>query len=487
MPKGTLLVVESNPGVLIVARNVLGRRGHTVLCAGDPTDGLTKARADLPDLMIVDAAYATPEVLCALSATSPIRVPILLSTPTGLGGATKACLPALDGVEIAGVIEKPFTPDVLAELVNETLLDYNHTRPLRIDSARFKAPMPKVERRDPSGAFAFPTLLDPHAVRISPVADDPAETVQVSEDELPVVPWVETPPLIPVTPAPDSATGTETIQETLDAESACDLIDMAVLGIEPPPVPVPSTPPPRFESPPLAAPVALFGGLGVSARAKRLATRLRRATSSPGFDSDSLEAVCEEALRDEQLFGGLGTSLADGDPLVAGRVGPVGVPQVLQLAEGFSRPVCCRFERDVEALEVVIQGRYLRFARQENLPEIFRLGRFLVEIGVLAGRNLSQAVEDARLEGRRLGRFLLEEGVLRPEDLDKALTRQFRELVFELLAWEDGRFSVTACDPMPAEVADANIELPLTGLVLDGLRRRDEWGPTMDSATPTPV
>lgn len=487
MPKGTVLVVESNPGVLIVARNVLGRRGHTVLCAADPDDGLEKARADLPDLVILDGSFATPEVLRALSDCSPVRIPLLVSAPTGLGAEVQARLPRLPGIEVPGVLEKPFTPDALADTVHEVLLDYHRTRPLRIDSARFAQAVRTMTPAPAPEAVEPPARFDPEAVRVTPAPEDPVETSPRASSG----PCIE-PPVLEADPAdeddePTLATSTETIQETLDAEAACDLIDMAVLGIEPPPVPESSTLPPVGRTSTTAEASVLPGGFGVSARARRLATRLRRVTSTGRVDEAALEAACEEAIRDEQLFGGLGASFAEGDPLVAGHVGPVGVPQILQLAEGFGRPVCCRFERELEAIEVVVLGRSVRFARQENLPEIFRLGRFLVEIGVLAGRNLSEAVEDARVEGRRLGDFLAEEGVVRPEDVRAALSRQAKELVFELLAWDAGRFSVTACDPMPDEVADAEIELGLTGLVLDGLRRRDEWGPTMDSSPPTPA
>ncbi len=458
MAQGTLLVIEGNPGVLVVARNVLSKRGYTIVCAASPEDGLKKAERDLPSLIIVGVAFATPEYLNNLSLLIQVRVPIILSVPAGQAEATKAGLSPIDGVELVDVIETPFTPDTLADLVKETLLDYEQTRPIRIDSARYRAavsPLPSV-----------------HAL---------VEAVEL--ESMPVVPCE--PSLLVQAPAVDvrndSSSGILTIEETIDAEAACELIDISILSIsERGPAASVAQPAPEAEtaraptpSPSPSASQAVSGGFGVSARARRLATRLRRTTG----DVKDLDLLCEEALRDEEIFGALASPLSDGEELVAGRLSAVGVPQIFQFVEGFDHPVCCRFEMDVEAIELVVSGRNLLFARQENLPEIFRIGRFLIELGVLAGRNLSHAVQQARDEGRRLGNFLHDEGIISRADVSRALERQAKELVFELLAWDDGRFAVTRCDPLPTEVKEVNLEMPLTGLLLDGFRRRDELRP----------
>jgi len=477
MATGTVLVIEGNPGALMVARNVLVKEGHQVATAADPGEGLRKARGDLPDVVILDVIFLGDEVLCAISAISPVSLPILISAPRGLGSEVQSHLPDIDGVSIAGVVEKPFQADALKAAVADCIFDHLRTREVRVDVARL-ASLPVADTKE---LFQLPTVLDPNTVAISP--------------------------------APREGREAETIQETIDAEAACELIDVSLLGMTRPPkvtAPTPKvtaptprparrapTPEPRAPTPAPRAPTpaprvptpaptgAVPGGFGVSARARRLATRIRRVTPIPGLDPESLAAACEQALRDEVLFGALSSPLSEGEPLVAGRVGQVAVPQVLQLAETFSRPVCCRFERDSEVVELVVHGRELCFGRQENLPEVFRLGRFLVELGVLAGRNLSRAVEDARNRGCRLGDLLREDGVVSKDDLSKALSRQATELVFELLAWTQGSFAITVCDPIPTEIQEAGVSLPLTGVLLDGLRRQDEWGPTVDSSLPS--
>lgn len=494
MARGTVLVVERNPGAAIVARNVLGREGHHPAVAAGPHEAIEKAQADLPDLVILDVAFAEPNVLRALSAVSPVRLPILVTVPAGLADGVEAGLPQLPDVYLAGVLEKPFTPDKLRAAVRDTLLDHQSTRPLRIDSDQFGRPAPAPATT--SEEVHLPTVLDPHAVQVVPWTAEPDQLeARLRRLEGTNVTFQETLDaesaceLIEVAPSPSVAATVEIVANaTLDADAACEVLSVGdatpppspELGVSPPPVPDPADPP----LPDFAAAESILGGFGVSARARRLATRIRRVSGTNELDERALERACEDALESEELFGSFSTAPLGGEPLVAGKLDAVGVPQVLQLAETFGQPVSVRFERDIEAVEIVVVGRELRFARQDNLPEIFRLGRFFVELGLLAGRNLSEAIATAREEGRRIGEHLVEIDAISEADVARALARQASELVFEVVAWETGAFSIRACDPLPAEVVAAGIQLPLTGVVLDGLRRRDEWGPTVDSAAP---
>jgi len=49
-----ILIVEDNPANMKLASLLLIRVGHTVLCAVDAETGLTMARADQPDLILMD-------------------------------------------------------------------------------------------------------------------------------------------------------------------------------------------------------------------------------------------------------------------------------------------------------------------------------------------------------------------------------------------------------------------------------------------------
>ena len=49
-----ILIIEDNHANMKLASLLLRNAGHTVLCAGDAETGLTLARADHPDLILMD-------------------------------------------------------------------------------------------------------------------------------------------------------------------------------------------------------------------------------------------------------------------------------------------------------------------------------------------------------------------------------------------------------------------------------------------------
>jgi two-component system cell cycle response regulator DivK len=49
-----ILIVEDNPANMKLATLLMGNAGHTALCAGDAETGLTLARAEQPDLVLMD-------------------------------------------------------------------------------------------------------------------------------------------------------------------------------------------------------------------------------------------------------------------------------------------------------------------------------------------------------------------------------------------------------------------------------------------------
>lgn len=49
-----ILIIEDNPANMRLASLLLSRVGHAILCAVDAESGLTMARAELPDLILMD-------------------------------------------------------------------------------------------------------------------------------------------------------------------------------------------------------------------------------------------------------------------------------------------------------------------------------------------------------------------------------------------------------------------------------------------------
>ncbi|MBK8012873.1 MAG: DUF4388 domain-containing protein [Deltaproteobacteria bacterium] len=73
------------------------------------------------------------------------------------------------------------------------------------------------------------------------------------------------------------------------------------------------------------------------------------------------------------------------------------------------------------------------------------------------------------------GQRLVRLGLITEADLRQALVRQTEELVYEAVRWMDGRFRIYADAILPVEGQSAGVRLPFHHLLLEGMRRLDEW------------
>ena len=122
------------------------------------------------------------------------------------------------------------------------------------------------------------------------------------------------------------------------------------------------------------------------------------------------------------------------------------------------------------------QGR-VEFAGAHGVAEEFLLGSFLVRGGQLTQDVLAQALEERkRADGNELlGAYLCGRGLLTPAGLRKAMAKQTAALVFESLRWGSGRFSFRPATELPPVAREAALGLAVDGLILEGLRRVEEW------------
>jgi len=122
------------------------------------------------------------------------------------------------------------------------------------------------------------------------------------------------------------------------------------------------------------------------------------------------------------------------------------------------------------------QGR-VDFAGAQGVADEFLLGRFLVSGGHLTPETLAKVIEDRRRDENKelLGAYLCSRGLLASTGLHKAMAKQTAALIFESLRWGSGRFTFRPLTELPAQAREAALSLPVDGLILEGLRRVEEW------------
>jgi hypothetical protein len=165
------------------------------------------------------------------------------------------------------------------------------------------------------------------------------------------------------------------------------------------------------------------------------------------------------------------------DAALAGDLAIVSIADVLLLLQDRGHTGTVTLSNGRAQLDIYLgQGR-VDFAGARGIAEEFLLGRFLVGGGHLSEQDLSRVIAERQASDNRelLGAYLCARGMLTPTGLRKAMAKQTSALVFESLRWGSGRFAFRAQAELPAMAREAALALPVDGLILEGLRRVEEW------------
>jgi DNA-binding response OmpR family regulator len=113
----TVLLVDDNPDLLTALRSALEARGYRVLTAGDGPQGLAVARAERPELVVLDMMLPRKSGFAVLDELkgSPNRSPHVIMITATEGAAHRAYAHAL-GVD--DYLSKPFPLPALLERID---------------------------------------------------------------------------------------------------------------------------------------------------------------------------------------------------------------------------------------------------------------------------------------------------------------------------------------------------------------------------------
>ncbi len=174
-------------------------------------------------------------------------------------------------------------------------------------------------------------------------------------------------------------------------------------------------------------------------------------------------------------------------PALTGQLALVPLAEVLELLarqRHWGRLVVERDTRPGVKVTVFFRDGKVDLALAEGLGEETLLGRYLIEEQALGRQDLDHFLQSrdpgpstgaGAGTGRPLGEQLRLLDHISKDDLRQALARQAAERVYELLRWTDGHFAFWATHELPPLVADASLAMEVDGILLEGVRRVDEW------------
>ncbi len=101
------------------------------------------------------------------------------------------------------------------------------------------------------------------------------------------------------------------------------------------------------------------------------------------------------------------------------------------------------------------------------------LGHFLVSHGYISEDELERAVSWQERAQKLLGKILVDLGFVTEHDLESMLRLKAEESLFEIFSWTAGDFRFEEWQLPAYEMVP--ISLGVTGLLLEGMQRMDEW------------
>lgn len=162
-----------------------------------------------------------------------------------------------------------------------------------------------------------------------------------------------------------------------------------------------------------------------------------------------------------------------GKEVMAGDISAIALAEVLQILQMQRQTGVLRVQNNKTTVSIAIRQGLVDLVQSRGASEEFRLGRYFIERGLVTREQIETAIK-GRQEPQLIGETLVAAGLATPEDLTEALARQSSELVYDVLRWTFGRFSFTR-ELFSPEAEGAKLGLGVSGLVLEGFRRVDEW------------
>ena len=201
----------------------------------------------------------------------------------------------------------------------------------------------------------------------------------------------------------------------------------------------------------------------------------RQRQPSPVSGPDNLDVVGLLPKAEEEKPAGL--PIGPEGAALLGDLAVVSIADVLLLLQDrqHSGTLCLR-GKDA-SIEICVNKGRIDFAGAQGVADEFLLGHFLVRGGQIERAKLDDVLEERRAApgGGLLGADLCRRGLITEVGLRRAMAQQTTALVFEGLRWGKGTFSFhPAAESSPA-AREASLGLPIDGLIMQGLRRVDEW------------
>lgn len=213
--------------------------------------------------------------------------------------------------------------------------------------------------------------------------------------------------------------------------------------------------------------------------ARTIAELATAARIGGGISTDAMVGAIERYASESVLLAwaaDLGALVPDaqGERALEGAIEHVPLGDVFELLRHQRQTGTLEITNGRDAVTVCFSQGAIDLALERSSRPEFRIGRYAVEEGLVDEDELERVLASRSGPRHLLGTYLVKIGYLRNEDLTRLLVRQTSELVYEALRWRRGRYQFSRLAARP-EAALARLAIPVSTVLMEGLRRVDEW------------
>lgn len=194
-------------------------------------------------------------------------------------------------------------------------------------------------------------------------------------------------------------------------------------------------------------------------------------------------ASAHESLGTAELFDRVDALAAlvpggGGDVGLAGELEHVPLGEILQMLTHLRQTgvleVSKRVSTSGRAIAICLQNGSVQLAIGKAQEQEFRLGRYLLREELIDHEELEHVLGRSKENRGLLGTRLVKLGYITSDELRGLLVDQTSELIYEALRWRQGSYRFKRFATRP-EAEAASLGLGLSNLLMEGLRRVDEW------------
>lgn len=154
-----------------------------------------------------------------------------------------------------------------------------------------------------------------------------------------------------------------------------------------------------------------------------------------------------------------------------GNLRTMSLPDILQWIAMGQKTGTLKLDRQSIQKRVTFQDGLISTSWSNDPREA--LGQFLVRDGLISEEQLFRVLLQQESRGRPIGVLLVEDGTLSADALRQVLRCKAEETIYDLFLWPEGEFRFKEGE-IPADTG-INIGIGVTEVILEGIRRVDEW------------